>query len=1273
MRRGLRAVVPAIALVLALLSLLLLTLRLVLPHSDALATGVERLAGTWIDRDVRVESLQLSWSGWVPELVAREVRIEVPDGIPLQAREVGITLAPLRSLRARRPVPGEVRLSGVDLRVERDADGMFSAHGWQFGGQRPLALDWQRHFRELGRVGIAEASLQWVDAGHQLHAGVQVDTLDLQADGSGLRAVGRGRLLAEAGGRVYLGLEAPLAGARPVEFYLEAEDLQLDYWGRMAGAPADLVGASSVKVWGSLEDGRVRRLQGEHDTRVLLAHGDGRRIHAFGHRFQWRRMDRKAVAWWSARTPGAGDARLEYRLTGDGPERAADRIALSAAGIALGPYARIADRLHPEAVPGFDVLAALQPSGDLHSLQVLLTRDEAGWRLDQVEADAVALKLSAHEAIPGFAGLDASLDWADGRGTLALDSTGLELALPRWYGAPLRLDRLRAQLDVRRDPAAWHLTISDFFAENPDAAAEGEGRIEFGEQPQLDLALRFLRADGSRVAPYLPEYLLPPQTYQWLADSIRDATLTGGGMVYRGNPRDFPFRGGEGTFLLRAGIDDGRLDYQPGWPAAEGLTGTLVFHNASFRAENVSGRILDTAVDDTEVTIADMQDQPTLEIRGQASGPVDDLPDYLRQAGIDGGFGRYRDELRPGGDSELDLELRIPLHGDGPAATEVAGSLRIEGALLEVPEVPLRLQQLSGEVRFGPETGIRGQGIRAVVHGEPVVIDLERPAGAGAVQVRASGRQPLAPWVGEQAWLAQVRGTADWRADIRLDDAGDSLLELTTDLEGVEIDWPPPLAKTRGTRRPLSIVWPLGPAAGDLGQIRFDGVLAADMRLLPAPGAGPGTVRAIALQLGQPLPARRPVPETGIELDAQLASVDVGAWLQVLESLAAGSAPVDATDDLRLRRAEIDVTDSVRWGSLTMPGLRLRLEPVARGQWLALDGDWLRGQAWIEPAGAAEDGIAGRGHWRIALERLQLDRLPEPGNRRPPRPEGLLADPRQWPAVDLTADDLRLGELRFADLDLRLLPEPEGLEVLLQHLGAPEGGVALSGDGRWTVSPDGEPATEVAIEARGDDWGAGLAAIGVSRALEQGTGVARFQLAWPGPLHAPDPATLQGRVELDLADGALRDVDPGAGRLLGLVSLDVIPRRLRLDFRDVYTQGLIFDQLAGDATIDGGDLLISGLRIGSPSAVVRVSGRTGLVARDFDQSIVVVPRLRSTLPIVGALVGGPVAGVVVLLVERALGIGDQVEEAARVEYYVTGPWSNPVVRARVRTEQDLVD
>lgn len=182
-----------------------------------------------------------------------------------------------------------------------------------------------------------------------------------------------------------------------------------------------------------------------------------------------------------------------------------------------------------------------------------------------------------------------------------------------------------------------------------------------------------------------------------------------------------------------------------------------------------------------------------------------------------------------------------------------------------------------------------------------------------------------------------------------------------------------------------------------------------------------------------------------------------------------------------------------------------------------------------------------------------------------------------------------------------------------------------------------------------------------------------MEISWPGPLYAPRLALLDGTLELDLEDGRLADVEPGAGRLLGLVSLDVLPRRLRLDFRDVFEEGLSFDRLQATATLQDGNLHVPDLEMRGPSARVRLSGRTGLIARDYDHHIVVVPSLRAALPIVGALVGGPVTGVVVLFAERVLGIGDQIEEAARVEYRVTGPWDEPEVRTLVQPADDNDD
>src|SRR3546814_8237458 len=56
---------------------------------------------------------------------------------------------------------------------------------------------------------------------------------------------------------------------------------------------------------------------------------------------------------------------------------------------------------------------------------------------------------------------------------------------------------------------------------------------------------------------------------------------------------------------------------------------------------------------------------------------------------------------------------------------------------------------------------------------------------------------------------------------------------------------------------------------------------------------------------------------------------------------------------------------------------------------------------------------------------------------------------------------------------------------------------------------------------------------------------------------------LQGRFTLAARDGQLVDVEPGAGRVLGLLSVAELPRRLLLDFRDLFSKGFAFNRIGG--------------------------------------------------------------------------------------------------------------
>ena len=1272
-RRSLRHVVNVLGFVLLVLAIALLSIRFMLPHLPDLASVVEERVGTAIQREVDVGSVRLGWSGWAPELVAREVRISVPGGVPLQARELGVSLAPLRSLRALRPVPGRVRLEGVALTIRRTGDGRLDIHGWHFGGRGSAVRDWGHYLSELDRMEIEDASLQWVDALTGIHAGVRVDTLGLRSDGDGLKAMARGSLLQEQGGAVNIGLEIPISDPDRAEFFLQLEDLQLAHWVRFTAWSRELSGQTSVKLWGATQGTRVVRIQGEHESHVFTADARGPRVDSIAHRFHWRRDAEEAVARWIALRPGSGDARVEYRLA---PEESMDpapqKVRMVLDEVDLGRYARIMDTARPPWMPALDAFAALNVDGQLDTLDLILTNEAGVWDLPEAGATLRDLAWSPVGNFPGARGVDASLQWTEGVGDMVLGGNGIRLSLPAWFRQELWIDRLDTELQFQRWADGWRVELAHFALENEDLALDGRGALQLGPEPNLDLALRFLRGDGTRVSRYLPELRLPPKTYEWLRESIRAGTVVEGGMVFRGDPREFPFQEQQGLFDLRVVIADGELDYQPGWPLARELSGTLGFRNAALDIEGASGRLLDSQVDDVRVRIPDMRSEPVLHLLGQATGPADDLIRYLGESGLGQPFSMYREDLRPGGTSVLDLELAIPLHGDGPANTEVSGRLRLDGARLDAPDLPLVLEQIRGEVTFGPQGSIQASGIQASVHGETITIDLVRPPGADGVRILAEGSQPFEPWLGEGGgWSQRLRGMAHWTADIQLDESGGSLLTLSSNLEGVELDWPAPFAKTRATRRPLHITWPLNATRDSVATIRFDDVLAADLRR--APGTeGTAGIEAMTVYLATPLPATLDLPESGVVLRSRLPVVDLDDWKLALDSLTEHPAQVPRNEGLRLVRADIEVEDTLRWQGQAYPGVRAILETGPGEHRISLDGDWLAGEILILSGGDGGTAPPGAAHWKIRLDRLHVDSVPDaPARVGDAEPHS--ADPVNWPGIELAIEDFRVAGVQVADLQMMLWPLSDGVELADIRLRSPEPGVEISGSGAWRFTPVDGHVSDLQIDIRGEDWGSGLRSMGIAHALDGASGSGRLTVTWPGPLFAPDLAALSGRVMLNLSDGRLLDVEPGAGRILGLVSLDLVLRRVRLDFRDLYTQGLSFDRMTGEAVIDGGELLLPELRIRSPSAEIRVSGRTGLVARDFDQSVVIVPRLRSTLPIVGALVGGPVAGAVVLLVERVLGIGDQVEEAARVEYFVTGPWSEPEIKARVRAEPGAIE
>jgi uncharacterized protein YhdP len=147
--------------------------------------------------------------------------------------------------------------------------------------------------------------------------------------------------------------------------------------------------------------------------------------------------------------------------------------------------------------------------------------------------------------------------------------------------------------------------------------------------------------------------------------------------------------------------------------------------------------------------------------------------------------------------------------------------------------------------------------------------------------------------------------------------------------------------------------------------------------------------------------------------------------------------------------------------------------------------------------------------------------------------------------------------------------------------------------------------------------------------------------------------------------GQFLKADPGVGRLLGVLSLQSLPRRITLDFRDVFSDGFAFDSINGDVQIAAGIMSTTDLRMVGPAATVDISGSVDIARETQQLRVRVLPALSTSIsagaaalfianPLVGAAVG---AGT--LLAQKVL--KDPFEQLFSYEYAVTGGWSDPIV------------
>ncbi|MGE5667837.1 MAG: YhdP family protein [Betaproteobacteria bacterium] len=1256
---------------------LLLSIRFVVfPQVEAHRTDIANWLSARIGQPVEIDAVRTGWDGWNPKLSIRGFRVRdrneaAPPLLDLPRVDLVIawTSLPFLSLHlkellidsprlwVRRDLQGRIHVAGVEVDTDSPANDSAFAE-WLLAQPRVVVRDallvWNDDYRNAPQLILDHVQFRLERRfGHRRIGLTGVPPAELAAP-IDLRADITGGSLKDwksLDGRVYLRLDYADVAA----------------WGNWLPLPVPVErGKGALRMWVDVKDSQPAGVVADLElTDVQTTLEKGLPPLALSHlagRARWKLSGTRTVV--SAQglsfvlPDGSAVAPANFTLTLDSPQaRGGPRGRVQLDRLDLAPFVAIAGQVPLPAALRRD-LARFDPRGTLSAATIAWTGpiDAPSTYRGSGRFDGVGF--AAQDALPGASGASGSVDFDQQRGDVKLASRGLTIALPRVLAEPLAFDSLQGDVGWDRSAGSLRVAVKDLAFANARVAgtAAGTWRAKEGGPGEVAVTAQLTRLNLADTWRYVP-LGADASLRDWAQRAITKGACSDAKLTLVGDLAQFPFIGGKGGQLVVAAKAQAvTLDYTDGWPAITGLDADLRYEAGRLSVAVSRGSVSNARIGATRAEIADVWSaQPVLSIDGEVGGPTSAFLDFIAHSPVAGWISHATDEAAATGDGRLALKLDLPL-GD-PTGTKLAGSYQLTGNTIRFTGVPL-LAAVNGTLAF-TQDGVHSRDLVAQVVGGPAKLQIDSGAGS-VVRVSATGTAQLRDLRAQftSPLLDRVHGSTDWQLALSARD-GVPAWSIDSTLQGAAIDLPAPLRKAADATAALHI----DRRALDATTDRITVDYAHSLRLLVhRRETAQGVVADRALILLGKAATEPATPERpGLWVRGDVASVDVDDWLDLGTVGAAGPGG----DALALQGVDLDA------GKLSVFGRKFtQVDAMARREgadWrLKLDGEGLAGTAvWH---GATSDQPNGRLVARLA--RLSLPpQLPE-GRGKGSAAAGAASDApvqaaesaNRWPEVDLVAD--AFSSKGHALGALELVADPTGPDWRIRKLSLANESGRIDAHGWWrNVAGRSQTHVNVAVDVK--EAGAFLAHFGWPSVVKGAATRIDGEVAWDGAPSAFDYPTLSGAFKLKSERGQFTKIEPGVGRLLGVLSLQALPRRITLDFRDVFSEGFAFDSVIGDVHMQNGIMHTDDLKLTGPSAIVDIAGDADLAHETQQLKVRVQPSLSSGLsagaaalflanPLVGAAVG---AGT--LLAQKML--NNPFDQLFSYEYQVSGAWDDPVV------------
>ena len=1239
---------------LVLFVVLMGALRLALPYLSDYEKDIEQYLGQELQRQVLVGKIDADWRWLSPRLKLEDVSINKKDGKSQLVRfdEISFEFGIFHNLLNMSFEPTVITLSGASIIAKRDSQGLFYLQSIPVYIDLDKASEDETEFSRqlLAQLTNREVRLEglrvnWTDEVYskELHVFDKINSIfkvgenqyqllvDIQSPSKIAKSILLKAEVERQAGK----------NQRRSSFFLEAEKLNslaVKNYLSDIGVGVDTV--ADAEIWLSAKGSELDSLSGSFSSSRLKLNSVGKR-----HKVNWIakelktsfKLQQKNNDWrlvfnnlnMQLNQSHWEDVYFSLRFNPDNKS-----LDLRCDYLSLDDLAELAMTV-PIEESVKKTISLYRPSGVLQKTR-LIVEDWASTKNWLFNTEFSSLGLNLEEQDIKLAGLDGVLSLDKEKGRLEIDSQKISFT-SEYFNQPLNISSIKATVDLSKEGPAYVIQSEKISTIIDQVALDARLKYRHDENNHLDLQIESVSATSAWVNRHKTDFFFGREVVEWLDEALVAADFKNIKLTYHGALDAFPFADNEGVFQSSFDFSNATLKYQPDWPAINRLSGHFNIDQDNISITESSGYINKSEIK-TATTNINLSGVSHVIVNGLVISDSEELDRFFRHTPLKQSYLKLVSPIELSTDFETTLIIDVPLNGGD---VRVSGEANVDDARLVVKYPRYEISQIKGKVKFD-DTVVSSEKLDGVFNGSPVSASIKTREFKGSEKTIISaqfnsGLDALMPFDFQLTHLYEK--TANWKMNMEILHDGvhlepGLLVSLKSDLSNMALLLPKPLNKPATQAVDLNFDYKNFKGSSELMVLCDDKI---NMRLRWSNEASVWS--DIRIQAGKPEQLKQ-----GVNISANIDQVDIKQWQKLLKPFVSDKKQSDAAvpfHNIKLSAGQVQYQDVI------VKSANITAIHQDEQWYIGIDAEHLKADARFSSELSKDRPLY------LDFDKLNLSSLM--AEKEDDAETASVASPVDIPPLKISGKNFTFKDYYFDQVKAETSRSRYGMTVHALDLNAKN--LAVKMKGNW-FKRQGQDHSSFRVEMNSNNVGAMLSAYKFTKSMKKGEGKAVIDWQWLAPPFDFDWNLVSGNMTLDIAEGEFVDIEPGAGRLLGMFSLSSLPKRFMLDFSDTFTEGFEFNELSSKANLVGGSLYTSKTVIDGTSADIYFNGRVGLEKKDYDVTMSVIPRISSGVSGWIAVLQGAAVGLTAYIGQKILG----VDEAAKNQYHITGSWSEPEIK-----------